>query len=172
MYIINDNIKGDKFRITLDNNSVIKSRHEIWAIADEHELDVVLVNSKTQPQVVKLMDYGKFMYEQSKKNKDRQTKARLTKIHIKQVQLSARIEKHDFETKLRHANEFLADGDTVEVVLRLKGREVSHKDIAYGIILDFVEKLINKKTGYKINMDGRDIKTTVESTVKKQIITS
>lgn len=167
MYIINNAIKGDKFRITIDDKSVILSRNDIWIMAEQQQLDVVLINSKIQPQVVKLMDYGKFMYETTKKTKERLQKQRLTKIHVKQIQLSCRIESHDLNTKAKHANEFLENGDSVEIVLRMRGRETAHKDIAIAVVEKFISMLHGYKPKYHVHAEGRDIKLLMESATKK-----
>ena len=83
------------------------------------------------------MDYGKYRFERDKKEKEAKKKQQI--IELKEIQLSCRIDTHDFETKLRHAKKFLTDGNKVKVVMRFKGREMSHVSIGQEIMAKFRE---------------------------------
>lgn len=99
---------------------------EALALAKKLGLDLVEVAPQARPSVCRILDFGKFMYEQSKKSKDNKS----TASKIKEVKFRVRIEKHDYITKLRHAEEFLDKGFKVKLTLTLRGRENQFKDIA------------------------------------------
>lgn len=97
------------------------SAQEALKIADDANLDLVLVSPNANPPVCKLMDYGKFKFEQTKKLKEQ--KKNQKQINTKEIQLSLAIDTHDFETKVRNTRKFLLSGNKVNVIMRLRGRE-------------------------------------------------
>lgn len=123
--LINEQIKFETIMligvdgIKYENLSV----QEALEIANNAELDLVLVSPNANPPVCKLMDYGKYKFEQTKKLKEQ--KKNQKQINVKEIQLSLGIDTHDFETKVRNARKFLSSGDKVNVVMRLRGRENS-----------------------------------------------
>ena len=100
-------------------------------------LDLVLISPNAQPPVCRIVDYGRYRYEQEKREKEAKKKQNI--IEVKEVQLSCRIENHDFETKVKHAMRFLGEGNKVKVVLRFRGREMSHQEIGKEILERFRE---------------------------------
>ena len=104
-------------------------------IAYEQGYDLVLMASQAQPPVCRIMDYGKYRFERDKKEKEAKKKQQV--IELKEIQLSCRIDTHDFETKARHAVKFLESGNKVRVVMRFKGREMSHVGIGQEIMDKF-----------------------------------
>ena len=100
-------------------------------------LDLVLISPNAQPPVCRIVDYGRYRYEQEKREKEAKKKQNI--IEIKEVQLSCRIETHDFETKVKHAMRFLGEGNKVRVVVKFKGREMSHQNIGIEILEKFEE---------------------------------
>ena len=96
-------------------------------IAYDKGLDLVLIAPNSDPPVCRIMDYGKYRYERDKKEKE--SKRKQQTVEIKEVQLSFKIDTHDFETKARRAIGFLSDGNKVRVVLRFRGREMVHQQI-------------------------------------------
>ena len=92
---------------------------------------------QAQPPVCRIMDYGKYRFERDKKEKEAKKKQQV--IELKEIQLSCRIDTHDFETKARHAQKFLESGNKVRVVMRFKGREMSHMAIGQEIMKKFEE---------------------------------
>lgn len=104
-------------------------------IAYEQGYDLVLMASNAQPPVCRIMDYGKYRFERDKKEKEAKKKQQV--IELKEIQLSCRIDTHDFETKARHAVKFLESGNKVRVVMRFKGREMSHVGIGQEIMDKF-----------------------------------
>ena len=97
--------------------------------------DLVMMSAQATPPVCKIMDYGKYCFERDKREKEAKKKQQT--IELKEIQLSCRIDTHDFETKARHAQRFLKDGNKVRVVMRFKGREMSHIDIGREVLEKF-----------------------------------
>lgn len=140
-YQINEEISGyHQVRIIGDNiESQIVSLVEAKQIAKEMEMDLVVINTKTNPPILKICNYSKFLYEQkklAKKNKQNQT-------HVKEIQLSVNIANHDLETKVKQAINFLKHGDKVKVVLTMKGRELIRREENKRCINMFIE-LVNE----------------------------
>ncbi len=104
-------------------------------IAYEQGMDLVLMSPNSDPPVCRIMDYGKFCYEREKKEKEAKRKQQI--VEIKEVQLSCKIDTHDFETKAKRAVGFLSDGNKVKVVLRFRGREMAHQQIGRDVLQRF-----------------------------------
>lgn len=111
------------------------------AIAQSDDLDLVLINSTTNPPVARVCDYDKFIYEQKRNRKEQDRKLRENAIHIKEIQLRIGISNHDFDIKLQHARNWLDDNCKIKIVVKFRGREISFKAKGYNIINNFVEKL-------------------------------
>jgi translation initiation factor IF-3 len=99
---------------------------EALRIAAGFELDLVEVSSKSDPPVCRIMDYGKFKYQQSKKAHDAKKKQAV--VHIKEVKMRPKTEEHDFQFKLKHIERFLKDGDKIKVTIFFRGREIAFPD--------------------------------------------
>lgn len=97
-------------------------------LAAERNMDLVEVAPTARPPVCRIMDYGKYRYEQSKR--DREAKKRQKVISVKEVRMSPKIDEHDFQVKARNAERFLKDGDKVKVSVRFRGREIVHAELA------------------------------------------
>jgi translation initiation factor IF-3 len=106
-------------------------------IAIEKSLDLVEIAPTAKPPVCKLMDYGKYKYEQAKRDKEARKKQK--NMEIKEVKLRPNIEDHDFETKARNAQRFLLDGDKVKVTIMFRGREVTHPELGRALCLRLAE---------------------------------
>ena len=113
------------------------SSREALSIAEEQNLDLVLISPTATPPVCKIIDYGKFKFEQAKRLKE-QKKAQKT-VDIKEVQLSMTIDTHDVEIKARHARRFLEGGDKVKVSIRMRGRQQARPEIGVEIMNSFFE---------------------------------
>lgn len=105
---------------------------EALRIAEEYELDLVEVSSKSDPPVCRLMDYGKFKYQQRKKAHDAKKKQAV--IHIKEVKFRPKTDEHDLQFKLRHIERFLKEGQKTKVTMVYRGRELSHPEIGRRIL--------------------------------------
>lgn len=107
-------------------------------IAEENELDLVKIAPGSNPPVCKIMDYGKFRFEQTKKEKEAKKNQRV--IEIKEIRMSPGIDTNDFNTKLRNGQKFLSDGDRVKVSVRFRGREMAHTEIGEVLLHDYADK--------------------------------
>ncbi len=135
--LINEEIKAKEVRV-VDAESKpigIMSPEAALKIAYDQGYDLVLIAPQAQPPVCRIMDYGKFRFERDKKEKEAKKKQQT--VELKEIQLSCRIDTHDFDTKARHAQRFLTDGNKVRVVMRFKGREMSHVAIGQEIMTRF-----------------------------------
>lgn len=131
---------------------------EAMRIAQTHGLDLVEVSPGAHPPVCKILDYGKYMYEEGKKQKH--SKAHASKL--KEVKFRPRIEQHDYITKLRHVEEFLFHSDKVKLTLFFKGREMEHKDLGFETMKRAIADLAHVGTpDQPPRMFGRNITTTI-----------
>ena len=136
---INDDIRAKEVRMLDEEGEQlgIMSLEEAKAYAYERELDLVMIAPQATPPVCRSMDYGKYRYEQGKREKEAKKKQQT--VEVKEVQLSCRIDVHDFETKANRANKFLSDGNKVRVCLRFKGREIAHQELGREMLAKFAE---------------------------------
>ena len=111
--------------------------HEALRLAREAELDLVEVNPKGVPPVCKIMDFGKFKYEEKKREND--AKKRQVQVELKEVKLRPKTDDHDLDTKTRHIRRFLEDGNKVKVTCRFRGREITHPETAERQLIHFIE---------------------------------
>ena len=134
---INEEIRDREIRlIGADGSQLgIMSAAEGQRLADEEGLDLVKISPNATPPVCKLMDYGKFRFEQSKREKEAKKNQHV--VEIKEIRMSPGIDIGDFNTKLRNAQKFLADGNRVKVTVRFRGREMAHTEIGRDLLLDF-----------------------------------
>ena len=116
----------------------IMSSQEALKIADEQGLDLVKISPQAVPPVCKLMDYGKYRFEQTKRDKEAKKNQRI--VEIKEVRMSPGIDVNDFNVKVRNAQRFLADGNRVKVSVRFRGREMAHTDIGRDLLNQFAEQ--------------------------------
>ncbi len=113
------------------------SRRDALKEAELRELDLVEVAPNATPPVCRIMDYGKFRYEQ--KRRAREAKKKQHVITVKEIKLRPKIDKHDFEYKLKHIREFLEDGNKVKVSVVFRGREYEHPEFAYEVLKNIIE---------------------------------
>lgn len=137
---INDKISHSQVRLVGDDiKSDIYSIQDALAIAEEMGVDLVEINSTTNPPICRVIDYQKFLYE--KKKKDKENKKNTTTNVTKEVRLSPNISDNDFNTKLKQSVEFLKDGFKVKVQLQFKGRGIVYKDQGELVMLKFAQQL-------------------------------
>lgn len=132
--MVNEGIRAREVRLIDANGEQlgIKSKPEALEIAARRNLDLVLVAPNAKPPVARIMDYGKFRFEQQKKEKEARKNQKV--ISIKEVRFSPTIDEHDFNIKLRNARKFLEKGDKVKASLRFKGRAITHKEIGQKVL--------------------------------------
>ena len=137
--MINEEIKFKEVRVIgVEGEAIgIMTSDAALKMAYDQGYDLVLMAAQAQPPVCRIMDYGKYRFERDKKEKEAKKKQQT--VELKEIQLSCRIDTHDFETKARHAQKFLEAGNKVRVVMRFKGREMSHVSIGQEIMSKFEE---------------------------------
>ena len=137
--MINEEIKAKEVRVIgVDGETIgVMSSDDALKLAYDKGYDLVLMAPQAQPPVCRIMDYGKYRFERDKKEKEAKKKQQV--VELKEIQLSCRIDTHDFETKAKQAKKFLESGNKVRVVMRFRGREMSHVAIGKEIIDKFAE---------------------------------
>lgn len=140
-FSINEEIREKEVRVISNDGEAIGiiSSAEARRIAEEKDLDLVMISPNAKPPVCKIMDYGKFIYEQSKKEKEAKKKQKV--INIKEIRVSLTIEEHDIDIKAKNARKFLLDGDKVKITVRFRGREMELSHIGERILDKFATKL-------------------------------
>ena len=135
---INEEIKAPEVRVIGPQNEQvgIMKIDDARAYAENNGVDLVLIVPNATPPVCRAIDYGKFCFERDKREKDAKKKQVVGKV--KEVQLSCRIEQHDFDTRVNHAKRFLGEGNKVKAVVRFKGREMAHQDLGREVIEKFM----------------------------------
>ncbi len=128
--MINERIRYPKIRLigTEGEQLGIVSPREALQLAYEKELDLVLLSEKADPPVCRIMDYGKYKFEQEKKAKEARKKQHTS--DVKEVKMRYKIEEHDYQVRINSAQRFLKDGDKVKATIMFKGREIQHADLA------------------------------------------
>ena len=158
MHQINEEIRDSEIRLIGSSGEQlgIMSAAEAQHIADEQGLDLVKISPQATPPVCKLMDYGKFRFEQGKREKE--AKKNQHAVEIKEVRMSPGIDVGDFNTKLKNAQKFVADGNRVKVSVRFRGREMAHTDIGRDLLVRFAEAIAETATLDKEpKMEGRSM---------------
>ena len=136
---INEEIMDKEVRlISSDGEQLgIVSSAQALKLAAEKNLDLVKIAPQAKPPVCKIMDYGKYRFEQSKREKEAKKNQRV--VEIKEIRLSPNIDVHDFDTKVGHARKFLAAGNKVKVSIRFRGREMTHTDLGLTTMAQFAD---------------------------------
>lgn len=153
---INEDIRDKEVRLVGETGEQlgIMSAAEALQKAEEAELDLVKISPTAVPPVCKLMDYGKFRFEQAKRDKEARKNQHV--VEIKEVRMSPGIDVADFNVKLRNAQKFLAEGNRVKVTVRFRGREMAHTEIGRDLLIKFSEQcaeVANREKDPKL--DGR-----------------
>lgn len=134
----------------------MKSRREALDIAKKQELDLVLVAPNAKPPVCRIMDYGKYRFEQQKKEKEARKKQKI--VNVKEVRFTPGIGDHDFYTKLKNARKFLSKGDKVKASVRFRGRAITHKDLGREVLERMAKEVNDVATvESKAKMEGRNM---------------
>ena len=155
---LNEEIRDKEIRLIGDAGEQlgIMSAAEALSIAEERGLDLVKISPQAQPPVCKLMNYGKFKFEQSKREKEAKKNQHV--VEIKEIRMSPGIDVGDFNTKLKNAQKFLADGNRVKVSVRFRGREMAHTEIGRDLLTKFAEQCAEAATMDKApKMEGRSM---------------
>ncbi|WP_110609747.1 translation initiation factor IF-3 [Salipaludibacillus keqinensis] len=155
---VNENIRAREVRLIGANGDQIgvKSKQEALDMARTADLDLVMVAPNAKPPVCRIMDYGKYRFEQQKKEKEARKKQKV--INLKEVRLSPNIEEHDFNTKLRNARKFLTKGDKVKAAIRFRGRAITHSELGRDVLMKLAKECEDISTiESKPKMEGRSM---------------
>ena len=154
--MINEQIRDREIRLIGEDGGQlgIMSAREAMKIAQEAELDLVKIAPAAKPPVCKIIDYGKYKYEQARKEKEAKKKQKT--VEVKEVRLSPNIDTNDLNTKINNAKKFISKGNKVKVTLRFRGREMAHVQQSKHILDDFAETLADVAVVEKpAKMEGR-----------------
>ncbi len=139
--LINEQIRENEVRLIGHDGTPlgIVSSKEAMVLADEKSMDLVMISENAKPPVCRIMDFGKYVYEQQKKSKEAKKKQKT--VSIKEIRMSLSIEDHDINIKANRAHKFLESGDKVKVTVRFRGREAEHSHIGKKILDNFYLKV-------------------------------
>lgn len=139
--MINEQIRDREVRLVGENGEQlgILPTKDAMALAEEKQLDLVKIAPQAKPPVCKLMDYGKYKFEQARKERELRKNQKV--ITLKEIRLSATIEEHDIEVKAKMAIKFLQQGDKLKVVIRFRGRQITHSEIGLEVMKKFAERV-------------------------------
>ena len=156
--MINEEIRDREVRVVDQNGEQlgVMSSREALALAEERQLDLVKIAPQARPPVCKLMDYGKYRFEQSKKEREFRKNQKV--ITVKEVRLSATIEDHDVDVKFKNAVKFLKEGNKVKVTIRFRGRQITHSEIGRQVMTEFADRIKEYGTVDKApQIEGRNM---------------
>lgn len=165
---VNENIRAREVRLIGANGDQIgvKSKQDALDMARNAELDLVMVAPNAKPPVCRVMDYGKYRFEQQKKEKEARKKQKI--INLKEVRLSPNIDEHDFNTKLRNARKFLTKGDKVKAAIRFRGRAITHSELGRDVLMKLAKECEDVSTvESKPKMEGRSMFLILAPTAEK-----
>lgn len=164
---MNDRIRADQVRVVdPKGNHGIYSIEDALQMADDQDLDLVEISPHADPPVVKIMDYGKFKYEQQKKEKEARKKQHT--VELKEIRFRPHTDTHDFNFKTKHAKGFLEAGHKVKAYVQFRGRDIIYKDHGMEVLARFITELEDlAKIDQAPKMEGRRM-TTILSPHKKK----
>lgn len=166
---INEMIRVREVRLIDDEGKQmgIVPTQEALRIAKDKDLDLVEVSPNANPPVCKILDYGKYRFEQEKKLRDSKKNQKVLKL--KEIRMQPKIGTGDLDTKAKHIQEFLDEGDKVKVTIRFRGRELAHTELGYDVLNEVLKRLTS---AYNIDkpaaMDGRNMSMTISSKAAKK----
>ena len=155
---INEEIRAREIRVVgPDNEQIgIMSAREALALAEEKQLDLVEIAPNGKPPVCRIMNFGKYRYEQQKREKEAKKKQKI--VTLKEVKLRPHIEDHDFYVKMKNAIKFLGEGNKVKVTIMFRGRELSHPELGLNVLTRFAKELEASATVEKAaKLEGRNM---------------
>lgn len=136
-HLLNEEIREPEVRLISEEGEQlgVMSGEQALLIAEDREMDLVLISPQAKPPVCKIMDYGKFRFEQLKKEKEAKKNQKV--VEIKEIRMSPSIDTNDFNTKVKSAVKFLNDGNRVKVTVRFRGREMAHTSLGQELLAKF-----------------------------------
>jgi translation initiation factor IF-3 len=136
-------------------------------LAQDQGLDLIQINSQTNPPVCKIGDLGKYKYDLQKKQKDIDKRNRENRVELKEVQLRPAIDSHDLGVKIKHIQEWLTDGDKVKIVIKFRGREMANKEAGYGLIENILAQVPSAKLEGNSEMQGNRLTAVLYQSKQK-----
>lgn len=157
--LINRNIRSKEVRLigSEGENFGVILTSEAQRMADEKELDLVVVSPNQNPPVAKIMNYGKYKYEMEKKAKEAKKKQHT--VEVKEIKIRYKIDVHDYNVRIKNIKKFIAAGDKVKIVIMLRGREMQHTELAFDLANRFLADLEGEAVNIekKPSMEGRNL---------------
>ena len=166
---VNKDIRAREVRCisASDENLGVMPTYKAIKLAEESGLDLVQISYNKSGSVCKIMDYGKYKYELSKKEKLMAKKQRESVVKVKEIKFRPNTDINDLETKARNARKFLDDGCRVKIIIKFKGRELSHKDVARARLDEFIALLGDGVLVTPAQMDGKNLITMITTSAGK-----
>ena len=166
---MNDRIRVPEIRVIGADGKMmgVMNTHEARRMAQDLDLDLVEVNPKANPPVCKIMDFGRFKYEEKKKQAE--ARKRQTQIALKEIKLRPKTDDHDIEFKVKHVRRFLEEGNKVKITVRFRGREITHPETArrqIDLIVEAVDDIGSVETSARL--EGRTMTAILAPRVKVQ----
>ena len=164
---INEQIRVREVRLIRDEGEQqVITTHEALELARAQGLDLVEVAPQSAPPVVKILDYGKYKFENEKKVRDSRKKQKLFKM--KEIRMQPKIDDHDLDFKSKHVREFLAEGNKVKVTIRFRGRELAHTELGLDVLKDVLKRIEGEYVMDKApSMEGRFMSMVLSPKSKK-----
>ena len=165
---INEMIRVREVRLIDDegNQLGIVATQEALRMAKDKDLDLVEVSPNANPPVCKILDYGKYKFEQEKKLRDSKKNQKVLKL--KEIRMQPKIGSGDLDTKAKHIQEFLDEGDKVKVTIRCRGRELAHTELGYDVLNEVLKRLTSAYNIEKpATLDGRNMSMTISAKAAK-----
>ena len=153
--LINDEIKFNTLRVIEESDQLgVLSKTEALRIAESKGLDLVVITESANPPVAKILDANKYFYEQKRREKETAKRQRESRIEVKEIQFRPGIGDHDFETKIKNIDKFLAKGNKVKLMVRFRGRENANKQIGFEILNRVFDSFNEIEWDSKPNLNG------------------
>ncbi|MBO5434693.1 translation initiation factor IF-3 [bacterium] len=156
---MNERIRAREVRLIDQNgeNHGIVETSKALKMAYDADLDLVLINPTSEPPVAKVLDYGKYKYEQEKRAKEAKKKQHT--VEVKEVKIRYKIDTHDYQVRIKSIQKFIAQGNKVKIVIMMKGREMQHSNLAFDLANRFIEDLKNEPLTIekKPMIEGRNV---------------
>lgn len=157
--IMNERIRAREVRLIDQNgeNHGIVETSKALKMAYDADLDLVLINPTSEPPVAKILDYGKYKYEQEKRAKEAKKKQHT--VEVKEVKIRYKIDTHDYQVRIKSIQKFIAQGNKVKIVIMMRGREMQHSNLAFDLANRFIEDLKNEPLTIekKPMIEGRNV---------------
>jgi translation initiation factor IF-3 len=166
---VNDQIRAREVRLIADSGEQIGVIPTLEARRRAHAagLDLVAINISNGVPICKILDYGKFKYDQSRKDRETAKKNRENRVELKEIQLRPTTDSNDIAIKAKRAQGFLEEGNKVKVIIKFKGREITHLDVGAHVMHDFLNALVDYKFERPVARSERQLFTIIAPTPKK-----